>query len=140
MNASFRRLPAIVALTLLAGACNDLPTSTTPTPATTDLFIGSQLMAGGATSRSFKVSKGGEVKVVFSSLLPESSTAVSVSLGTFDGTTCKPTNTVVAVAGGTDPVITATVSAGDYCLRLADPGTLTKTNDFSTTVTIPFGS
>jgi hypothetical protein len=140
MNVSFKRLPVAVALALLLGACDDIPTVPTTTSTTTDLFIGSQLMIGGVTTRSFKVSKGGEVKVVFSSLLPDAGSAVSVSLGTFDGTNCTPTTTVVTVAGGTDPIIKTTLNAGDYCLRLADPGTLTKTNDFSTTVTIPSGS
>ncbi len=62
---------------------------------------------------------------------------MSIALGTFDGKVCTPTNTVVVTAGSTTPVMTTTVVAGDYCISVADTGTLTKTNDFSITVVVP---
>ena len=142
MNVNFRM--ALTGLALVASigvvACNETPTTPTTTVTTTDLFFVSQLMPLGVTSRSFKVAKAGEVKVLFTSLLPESSGVVSVALGTFDGTACTPTNAVAVAAGSTTPIITTTLAAGDYCVRIADTGVLTRTNDFSITVTIPSGS
>jgi len=108
-----------------------------PTATTTSVFFSSQLMVGGTTARSFNVAKGGDLSVLFTALLPETTGVVSIALGTFDGTTCTPTNTVVVTAGSTTPIMTTTVVAGDYCISVADTGTLTKTNDFSITVVVP---
>ena len=94
-------------------------------------------MVGGMTMRSFNVPRGGDLSVLFTALLPETGGVVSIALGTFDGTICTPTNTVVVTAGSTTPVMTTTVVAGDYCISVADTGTLTKTNDFSITVVVP---
>jgi hypothetical protein len=94
-------------------------------------------MAGGVTARSFKVPKGGDLSVLFTALLPETDGVVSIAIGTFDGTVCTPTTSVVVKAGSTTPVLTTTVVAGDYCVSVADTGVLTKTNDFSITVVVP---
>ena len=126
---------------LVAPACNETPVDPTPTPTTADLFFSSQLMARGSVSRSFTTTRSGEVKVVFTALLPETSALVAVSLGSFDGTICTPTTTVVVAQGSTDAVITTTLAAGNHCVRIADQNaTLTKTNDFSITVNYPTGS
>lgn len=127
-----------LAVALVAAACNtSSPTVTTPTPTTSSVFFSSQLMAGGVSMRSFNVPRAGELNVLFTALLPETESVVSLAVGTFDGTTCTPTSTVVVKAGSTTPVITTTIVAGDYCISVADTGVLTKTNDFSITVTIP---
>ena len=126
----------VLAAILGVGACND--TAVTPTtPATTDLFFLSQLMMRGVTSRTFTVVKAGEVKVLFTALLPDSTATVDVALGTFNGTTCTPTTTINTAAGSSTAIITTTLAAGDYCLKVSDTGVLTKTNDFSITITIP---
>ncbi len=127
-----------IAAAVAGAACDTLPLPTLPTPTTTDLFISSQIMAGGSTARSFTVGKAGEVKVLFTSMLPEIEAAVTVALGAWNGTTCTPTVTVASKAGSTTAIITTTLAAGEYCMRLSDPGVLTKTNDFSLTVTIPY--
>ena len=131
---------------LLAGlvsgafACETTPVDPTPSPTTQDLFFVSQLMAGGTTSRTFTTPKQGDVKVFFSSLLPENTQEIGVALGTFDGSTCTVTSTVKVKSGSADAVITSALPAGTYCIRVSDPGVLTKTNDFSITINIPFGS
>lgn len=135
-----RRLvvPALVLAAVVAnGGCETTPVNPTPTPTTVDLFFTSQVMAGGVTTRSFTVAKAGEVKVLFTSLLPDSDVTISVGLGTFNGTTCTPVTTVDAKAGSTSHIITTTLTTGEFCLRVADKAVLTKTNDFSITVTIP---
>jgi hypothetical protein len=121
-------------------ACNDTPVDPTPTPTRSDLFFASQLMAGGAVSRTFTTTQGGEVKVFFTSLIPDTAAVVAVGLGTSDGTTCTPTQTVMVAQGSTESVLTTTLGAGTHCVRISDPGVLTKTNDFSITVNYPFGS
>lgn len=130
----------VLAAALAGGACDTVPVPTLPTPTTSDIFFSSQLMAGGATARSFKVGKAGETKVSFTSLLPETEAVVNVHLGTWDGTVCTPTTSLSTKAGATTPIITTTLAVGEYCIRVVDPGVLTKTNDFSMTVTIPYSS
>jgi hypothetical protein len=53
---------------------------------------------------------------------------------------CTPTTSLSSKAGASTPIITTTLAVGDYCIRVVDPGVLTKTNDFSMTVTIPYSS
>ena len=129
-----------IAAALGGAACDTVPLPTLPTPTTTDVFFGSQLMAGGSTARSFTVAKAGEVKVLFTSMLPDTEAVVTVELGNWNGTTCAPATTVASKAGSTTAIITTTLAVGDYCMRLTDPGVLTKTNDFSLTITIPYSS
>ena len=133
------RLAVLAIAAALAAACDTVPIPTLPTPTTSDVFFASQLMARGSTTRSFKVAKAGEVKVLFTSMLPEIDAVVNADLGTWNGTVCTPTSSLATKAGSTTPIITATLAAGDYCMRLSDPGVLTKTNDFSLTITIPYG-
>jgi hypothetical protein len=139
---TMRRLRALLVAGLMGGAlaCNSTPVDPTPTPTVQDLFFSSQLMAAGTTSRTFTTPKQGDVKVFFSSLIPDSSAVIGVGLGTFDGTTCTLTTTVMVKSGSAEAVITAALPAGTYCVRVWDPGVLTKTNDFSFTINIPFGS
>jgi len=123
-----------------AAACTNSPTVVTPTPTLATVFFSSQLMAGGTTSRSFKVARAGETKVLFTSLLPELDSVVLVAIGTTDGTVCTPTTTVATKAGSTESILTTTLAIGDYCISITDPGgALTKTNDFTITVVIPAG-
>lgn len=128
---------ALVAMIAPAGACEDTPVDPTPTPTRTDLFFNSQLMRGGSSSRSFTTPATGEVKVFFSSLIPDTDAVISLGLGAFDGTTCTISTTVSVKGGATDAVLTTTLAAGTYCIRLWDPGVLTRTNDFSVTLNIP---
>jgi hypothetical protein len=123
-----------------AAACTDAPGVVTPTPTLATVFFSSQLMAGGSTSRSFKVARAGETKVLFTSLLPDLESVVLVAIGTTDGTVCTPTTTVATKAGSTDSILTTNLTIGDYCISVTDSsGALTKTNDFSITVVIPAG-
>ena len=129
-----------LAAALGAAACSSTPTVVTPTPTVATVLFASQLMANGSTSRSFKVTKAGEAKVLFTALLPDSASVVNVAIGTTDGTVCTPTTTVAAKAGSTDSILTTTLAIGEYCISVTDPGgALTKTNDFTITVVIPAG-
>ena len=134
-------LQVLLVVSLAPGvACNETPVDPTPTPTRTDLFFASQLMARGAVSRTFTTPQSGEVKVFFTSLIPDTAAVVAVGLGTSDGTTCTPTQTVMVAQGSTESVLTTTLGAGTHCIRISDPGVLTKTNDFSITVNYPSGS
>ena len=134
------KLLGVLCLTAcVAVGCKDTPT--TPTTATTaNLQFASQLAVKGSTSRSFESKKAGDAKIVFNSLSPDTGAAITISLGTFDGTTCTPTATVLAAGGGSDAVMTTTIGVGMYCIRVSDPGVLTRTNDFYITLTVPAGS
>lgn len=139
---TMRGLRALLAAGLVGGAlaCESTPVDPTPTPTVQDLFFASQLMAGGTTTRTFTTPRQGDVKVFFSSLIPDNTAEIGVGLGTFDGTTCTLTSSVMVKSGSADAVITSALPAGTYCVRVWDPGVLTKTNDFSFTINMPFGS
>ena len=129
-----------LASALGAAACTDPQGVVTPTPTNASVFFASQLMARGSTSRSFKVTRAGEAKVLFTSLQPDLDSVVLVAIGTTDGTVCTPTTTVATKAGSTDSILTTNLAIGDYCISVTDSnGVLTKTNDFSITVVIPVG-
>ena len=142
MTATVKPRFGILALVgaLGAAACTSTPTVVSPTPTVASVFFSSQLMVNGSTSRSFKVTRAGEAKVLFTSFLPEADSVVRVAIGTTDGTVCTPTTSVLAKAGSTDSILTTTLAIGDYCISVTDPGgAFTKTNDFTITVVIPNG-
>lgn len=142
MNTSLKTRLGILALASAVGAaaCTETPDVVTPTPTVATVFFSSQLMAGGSTSRSFTVTRAGETKVVFTSLLPELESVVLVGIGTSDGTICTPTTTVATKAGSTESILTTNLTIGEYCISITDSSrVLTKTNDFSIAVVIPAG-
>jgi hypothetical protein len=135
---------ALVGLLAVATAgCEDTTTTPTPSDSTATLLFISQLMQGGSTTRSFTTARSGEVKVTFTSLSPDSGVTVRVGLGSFDSTsnTCTLSSSVSIHSGNADPIITATLGAGTHCVQIADTANvLSKTNDFTITVTYPYGS
>lgn len=106
-----------------APACSsDTPTTpTTTTPVTvTDTFAGT-LNQNGAASYSFTTAASGNVTAALSSLAPDSSLIVGLSLGTWNGSSCQ---IVLANDKATQSaVIIGTASAaGSLCVRVYDVG------------------
>lgn len=130
-----------VLLALAAAGCsNDSTTSpssttTTTTSPVTDTFA-SLLARGGATTRTFTVSKAGTVKVTLSTLGNGTVTAgVSIGLPA-TGAPCSPSVSVVT-GPGTAPQLQAAVEAGTYCAQVFDTGTLKEDTAFSITIERP---
>jgi hypothetical protein len=129
----------IAALAVMVSGCSglidDLPT--TPDPViTTETFTGTLTINGGATHQFFTAASGG-ITATLTSLGDEPPSRVGFSMGTMAGSTCtivlRNDNAVVS------SVLTGTVSTlqGALCVSVYDTGALTKSVDYTFTVSHP---
>lgn len=132
---------ALAAMT--ASACdddNDNPgTPTTPTnptiPTVTEEFTG-DLTVNGAMTWVFVTAQGGTLTSTLTTLEPSGSPAVSLSIGTWNGTACQIVIANDAASQGA--IVTGTVSAAtSLCTRISDVGRLTDTVNYRLTVIHP---
>ena len=133
-------LAAVVLASSLAFAGCDKKTPTTPTetPTTTTITFASNLAVGGASTRSFVVTRAGVVSVTLTNA--DNSTTLRVGLGVGiplgDGSGCVLSRSVETVAGATAQ-LELTVDTGTYCVQIYDPGTLTAVVPFSISLVYP---
>jgi len=111
----------VLALSLLAAACDNGPEPTLPTtppPTVTDTFTGS-LTLNGATTHSFSTQAAGQITATLIGLNPTVSAGIGFSMGTWNGATCQAQFTNdTAVASS---VLTGTtVSPASLCVRMHD--------------------
>lgn len=131
---SGRGLLVLVVLALGAAGCSAIGNlfSTSPSGSTTDDFAGS-VAVGGNSFFTFTVTQGGSVSVTLTTL--GGSTPIGLGVGTPIGTTgCQLTNTSQSTLAGSAPQLTVTEAAGNYCVEVFDPGTLTAPASFAVTV------
>jgi len=123
---------------IVVTACSDsTTTSTTPTSivTTTETFTGT-LTKNGAVTHQFSVTSRGTVTATLTKVDPDSTVAIGVSLGTWNGTTCQIilANDAATVGNG----VLGTVSGvGNLCLRVYDVGKLTTSESYSVDVVHP---
>jgi hypothetical protein len=117
-----RALPLLFVF-LAAWGCGEESIPTTPTPVyTTDTFTDS-LAIGGTKAHTFVANTPGTATVTVVTLAPEA-TVFALSLGVWDGSTCKPS--VASNNAQRGSVFFATVGAGgNYCMSVADVGNIT---------------
>ncbi len=122
----------------LVGCDEDTPTTPTPNPSTATVTFASNLALGGSSTRSFDVTRAGNVSVTL--LAVGGSTTLKVGLGVgiplADGSGCVLSRSVEAVAGTTAQLELA-VDTGKYCVQIYDTGTLTTVVAFSLSVIYP---
>jgi hypothetical protein len=122
----------------VAGCGDDTPTTPTPTPTTTTVTISSNLAVGGASSRSFEVTRAGTVSATLVAV--GGSTTLKVGLGVGiplgDGSGCVLSRSVETVPG-TTAQLELNVDAGKYCVQIYDPGTLTGVAAFTINLVFP---
>ena len=122
----------------LAGCDDEAPTTPTPTPTTTTVVFSSNLAVGGASSRSFDVTRAGTVSATLTAV--GNSTTLKVGLGIgipfADGTGCVLSRSVETVPG-TTAQLELSVDTGKYCLQIYDPGTLTGVVGFTINLVFP---
>lgn len=122
----------------LAGCDDDTPTKPTEPPTTTTITFASNLAVGGASTRSFAVTRTGTVSVTL--VNAGNSTTLKVGLGVGiplgDGSGCVLSRSVETVAG-TTAQLELTVDTGTYCVQIYDPGTLTAVVPFSISLVYP---
>ena len=140
-----RLLPGILLFALattLAGCGSNNTTVTTPTTTTTtttatvtETFTGTLNMNGGA-SFPFTASAAGTVTVTLSSLSPDATLAIGLSLGTWTGSACQ---IVIAndAAAQTAAVSGTVTAAASLCARVYDTGKVTTPVNFSVTIVHP---
>jgi hypothetical protein len=135
MRFPFVRWAAAVLLAL-TGGCGS---STTPTisdlTSVTQFFSGS--LAPGTSSGvfTFSVTLAGTTNVMLGSVTSAatgepSSATLTLNLGTVSGTACAPTTTKT-VAAALAAQITAVLTAGTYCVTVADTGSLVEISNFT---------
>jgi hypothetical protein len=130
----------VLATSLTVAACgdDDPPTTPTPTPTTTTVTFASNLAIGGASSRSFDVTRAGTVSVTLTSV--NNATTLRVGLGVgiplADGSGCVLSRSVETVAGNTAQLELG-VDVGKFCVQIYDPGTLSTPVPFSINLVYP---
>ena len=96
----------------------------------------SSVLAGGTTSRSFPASVGGVATVTMDSIPDPAVSNLGLAIGfqRNDGSGCNVTFAYIAPRGFSAAV---PVDAGRYCVKVFDPGILTKTAVFSVKISHP---
>jgi hypothetical protein len=127
---------ALVAALAVTSACEDLPNTPTDTVQTKTFLFSARLQRGAFAWRTVTFTNSGQVTVQLVSITPQTDAVVSLGFGTFDGTTCNLTTTI-ETASATTPQITTEATAGTYCVRVGDLGTLTADWTFGITIVTP---
>jgi hypothetical protein len=134
----FRSLfaPALILTAAVAfAACGDDPVVTAPTEtpvSLTEPFAG-RLTINGAATHLFTTQRAGNASATITSLSPDSAAVISLSLGTWNGSSCQ---IIIAKDDATTNAgVIGTASAGSFCVRLLDVGKLTAPTDYEITVT-----
>ena len=140
-----RLIPGLLLLPALAGASacgsNDTTsTITTPTTTTTAATVtetfGGTLNTNGASTFPFTAMAGGTVTVTLTSVTPNATVPIGLSIGTWTGSACQ---VVIANDNAAQTaVVTGTVtSAASLCVRVYDVGKVTGPLDFSVSIVHP---
>ncbi len=139
MRRSIHLTLLVIAVALGFWACNNTtPTTptTTPPPTTTETFPGT-LNPNGAKTFTFNTVLAGTLTATLTSISPDSTLAIGLALGTWNGTSCQVVLANDSALQGT--VLTGAASgAGTLCVRVYDAaGALTANEDFVVTVVHP---
>jgi hypothetical protein len=116
-------LPSLLAVVLLA-ACNNSSTSTpaapsTPPPSTVTESFSGVLPPQGSATYFFTVANTGSVTATLTTLSPDSTLVVGISLGIWNGTSCRLIIANDQATQGT--FISGNLSAaGNLCVRIYD--------------------
>jgi len=122
----------------VAGCGDDSTTPTTPTRSSpvTERFE-SNLVVQGAAWRFVSANGTGTLTAALTTVdQPSAVVNFAIGLRNANGTGCLISHDVVTAAG-TAPQLSAQVDAGDYCVKIADTGTLTTPMKFTITITYP---
>ncbi len=137
----FRMALVVAATVLLAGACDNATTPVIPSNPSnpiepTTVTFEDTLTVNGAKSFGFG-SLSGTVTATLTSLGPDSTLAVSLSLGTWSGTVCNVILANDSAVQGTT-IVGQSGTIGTLCVRISDAtGILTEPLPFVITVVHP---
>jgi len=128
------------ALAASAAACDSgeaptNPTTPTPGPTVTETFSGS-ININGAITFPFSVAESGSVSATLTAVGPDTTVAVGLSLGTWNGSSCQVVLANDNALQGT--VVTGSVSSsGSLCTRVQDVGKMVQPLTFEVTIIHP---
>ena len=130
-------LGALLSTTACGNNDASAPTSPTPTPlpTVTETFSGS-INRNGAATHTFLAQASGTVTLTLTTLAPESTPAIGISLGTWNGTACQ---IVIANTNAAQGAIVLGVasSAGNLCVFVQDVGKIGVAASYEITVVHP---
>jgi len=130
-----RRWLAPAAVMLVCAGCGSNPAAPTVSTAPVTETFSSMLSAGGASTRTFRLTFRGPITATVTSVDP--AVAVGVGIGIAGGTpSCSLTKSAVLPAGAT-LVLSDVADVGSYCAEIYDPGTVTGHVNFSITIQHP---
>ena len=130
-------LAVILGTCVLAAACGDstptTPTNTETPTEFTETFAGT-LTINGAATHPFVVQRAGTASATLTTLSPDNTAVISLSLGTWNGLFCQIILANDAATPGTTGSVTGTASVGNFCVRVSDVGKLTAPTDYEISV------
>ena len=138
MSGFISRACLTLAAILIASACGDdtaTPTQPTTPTTVTKTFTGT-LGRNAAMTHDFTTQRSGTVTATLTSLTPDPTAIIGLSLGTWNGTVCQ---IVLANDKGTQgSSVAGTVSTfGNLCVRVYDVGALTQVVSYEVQVVHP---
>jgi len=139
MRRSIHRGLLPVMLVVLTGwACNNNSSSSTPTQPTqtvTETFSGN-LNQNGAATYPFVAQASGTVTATLTSVGPDSTLVIGMSLGTWNGTAC---TIVIANDNATQgsALSGSLSSSGNFCVRVYDVGHIVDPASFTVAIVHP---
>ena len=133
----------VLALALLTTACGRdeiLTGPTQPTQPASEVFTGT-LDVQGSSFYSFTIAATGDVGITLASLVatapgPALTNVMGLGVGTPSGTECSVTNSVTTAPGLTAQLVNS-LTAGTYCTKIYDLGTLTGPVNFAVRIVHP---
>lgn len=136
------RITLLAVLALAAGACGNSSNSSSSLPTTpsatlvTDTFSGS-VTQNGTSIHSFTVATSGYALLAgYTSLSPNTVTALGLGIGAWDGTNCGLNQSQSDVARSGSTAISGTAASGNYCIRVYDGGNVPEGVTVSYTVQV----
>ena len=129
----------VVLVGMTAAACGGSDEPSTPTgptaPVTNTVVFTGSLNRQGANTHPF-TTDGGAVTATLTSVTPDSSAVLGLSLGTWNGQSCQ---TVIANDRATQgmTIVGAATGSGNLCVRLYDIGNLTRETSYEVSVVHP---
>ena len=129
---------ALLTAALLGPGCGDntpaMTNQNAPSPVPIDVPFDGIVTVNGAVTHPFDVQRPGQVIVRFAALEPDASVVLGLSLGTWNGVVCDIKLAADKATQGT--TITGTAStAGSFCARVYDVGSLTGPVSYQIVVT-----
>ena len=111
-----------------------------PSPVEIVENLAGTLTINGAVTHTVRVERAGDITAVLTAVTAASGATppgISIALGTWNGVSCAivVANDRAVPATTTAAVIGRATVAGDFCLRVSDPGTLTEAVDYQVQLT-----